>query len=98
MKNKGIIHCTMNHPARIQLLPHTGDVVVAQDGCIKGINSFPGKLRRVSLYTYEVNDDSVKGDNFLLQFHHDGILIIFNISIINNHYYYHFFLHSYSIN
>lgn len=55
----------MNHPARIKLLPHTGDVVVAQDGGIKGINSFPGKLRSVSLYTYEVNDDSVKGDNFL---------------------------------
>lgn len=74
----------MNHPARIKLLPHTGDIVVAQDGRIKGINSFPGKLCRVSLYTYEVNDDSVKGDNLLLWCHH-GILNIFNISINNNH-------------
>lgn len=56
---------TVKHPARRELLPHTGDIVVAQDGGIKGINSFPGKFRRVSLYTYEVNDDSVKGDNFL---------------------------------
>ena len=53
----------MNHPAWIKLLPHTGDIVVAQDGRIKGINSFPRKLCCMSLYSNEINDNSVKGNN-----------------------------------
>ena len=53
----------MDHPAWIKLLPHTGYIVVAQDGRIKGIHSFPRKLCCMSLYSNEINDNSVKGNN-----------------------------------
>ena len=59
---------TMNHPAWIKLLPHTGDIVVAQDGGIKGINSFPRKLCCMSLYSNEINDNSVKGNNSICNY------------------------------
>ena len=50
---------TMNHPARGKLLSHTGNIVVAQDGCIKGINSFPRKLCCMSLYSQKVHGYSI---------------------------------------
>ena len=59
---------TVNHPAWIKLLPHTGDIVVAQDGRIKGINSFPRKLCCMSLYSNEINDNSVKGNNSICNY------------------------------
>lgn len=50
-----ICHNALKHPARMELLPHTGSIVVAQDRRIKGINSLPRKLRRMSIYSSEIH-------------------------------------------
>lgn len=50
-----ICHNALKHPARMELLPHTGNIVVAQDRRIKGINSLPRKLRCMSIYSSEIH-------------------------------------------